>query len=152
MFSDLEQKCPAWVVVTVSHGRDNWKGTQSGMRRNGDFSEMQGRYWAREVGCHCLGKLEAPSILALSALKEILPVLSEEHTVLEERASYHSLQVPWFSLSRKQGILARLFPSKMNKGELGLESWSGGLPVAGWSCSGGDGKWNRERGWVMEWP
>lgn len=94
-----------------------------------------GLTWA---SCYCLEKLENPSILALRenvVLTEILPVLSEGHTVLEERSSYHSLLVPWFSLLRKLKahlwILANLSLRKMDKGELGLGAEVRDLPEAG---------------------
>lgn len=127
----------------------SWKGKWSSVRSYGDFSETQGSSWtgegpANEVGlmwasCSCLGKLEAPHMLALRGnlvLIEILPVLSEGHIVLEERANYHSLHVTWFSWSRKlkshSGMLAKLFSSRTDNEELGLRAVVRKLP-RGWA-------------------
>lgn len=44
-------------------------------------------------------------------LIESLPVLSEGRTVLEERANYRSLHIPWFSLSRKAKPRSGSLPS-----------------------------------------
>lgn len=62
-------------------------------------------------------------------LIEILPVLSEGHIVLEEKANYLSLHVPWFSLSKKLKPRSGSLPSSSfalwMKENWGSRQWSG---------------------------